>query len=145
MRRALSLVVLALAGAAATSASAAPPSLEAWAGQANAICAQGQREQKKIPEPKTNAQLASYLEFSFARVRHDIGAVRSLPRPPAVSAEIGRMLGFLQQVIGLEPQLVAAARKGNKAGFARLSAQGQGLTNRANAIARRLGATVCAR
>ena len=141
------IAVLAAAGTLVLplAAPGAPPTRASWSAGANRICAVGNAYIRALPRPTTSALLVADLRAIFIRQERWLPEVASLPVPVRDRAPVGRLVALLragQGVYGRE--LIPALARGDQKAAGRASAKLAALGRGADAIARKLGANVCA-
>ena len=146
MRAALLSLTLLGAAVAAGWAAAATPTKASWARQANAICRVELTRVHALRQPGQGdiAGLVTYLDRAIAIANPYTARIARLPRPASERPSIAQWVGIQYLAVREIRQLQAAlkVRDMNKTAslLATLTRQG----NRSDALARRLGAGVCA-
>ncbi len=125
--------------------SAAAPTKSSWARAANAICTKGNAEIRALPALSSAAVLISDLtKAEQIEVSEDAKFAR-LEAPSSERATVAALLANDRSSETLiVKQLVPALKRGDSSSASTFNAKGQRLSDAYNALARKLGATVCA-
>ena len=140
------LAVLVTAAVAATTASAATPSisLRQWVQKANAICATGNAAIRKLPRPATTAEAIVVVQKQIYCTDWQADRIRLMPRPSANATRISAMVAEIDLVVRIWRRAVMALKAGDGAQASALIVQARPHVTRANTLARGLGALTCA-
>jgi hypothetical protein len=126
-------------------ASSATPTTASWARGANRICASELTQVHAVPKPAADyLPEAQYLDRLASIVSRATTAVSSLPRPGASRAAISRWIALEWQGVKDVRQMAAAFRAHDLAGAQSIGVADKPRGAQADAIATRLGATICA-
>ena len=136
------VAVAALALAAPSLSSAAPPS--GWAKAADALCAKANADSKKLPVPKTAKERISVIEQSIVIGDRLATALAKLPRPAHEAAEIAKLVGIYKQAVALLRNVVVALRANDPARVDRELARAGVIGRSFNTSATKLNALRCA-
>jgi hypothetical protein len=127
-------------------ASGASPSRTSWARAANAICTAENVEIARLPDAKTTALLIS--EFpTVIRFQESVDSkMAAVPRPDNERAMIASLLALDRkvEVVGMTKLLPEIRRHPSSWSASQINRKFQTLGGKYNALARELGATVCA-
>jgi hypothetical protein len=138
---ALILAALALGGCAGGDDG---PTRAGWAGEANDVCRTYERRIEALGSPTTADEAETFIRRALPLAREELAKLRAIDRPAGDDARIEQMLGAVDDGIGALDDVLRAREAGDEAAAADATARGRQAADRANGIARRLGATVCA-
>jgi hypothetical protein len=126
-------------------ATAASPTRASWAAAANTSCATVNAYVRSRPAPQTVAQLILFYRDVLAKTKPEASALASIPAPAADRPAIARLVAILRlQNREVEHQLIPAFVRREQAAVESVGALLVRQGSRFNAIARSLGARVCA-
>ena len=117
--------------------------MEAWAGQADAICANAQRRLAKIEAPGTLGDVSAYVDATRPIVDDELRKLRAIPRPTE-HAQVDAYLQKVEETLESARAVGAAAEDGNAAEARAKGRETQRLTAEATDLANELGAETCA-
>ena len=120
-----------------------------WAHRANRICGSVARANwaalRRAAQTKSRAQALDVLSTVEVRGRSVLDELEALRPPPGrTGRRVRRMLGLYEKTYALDREAFDALRRGDRAGVARILRQEGPLSEQGDAIARDLGANVCA-
>ena len=121
------------------------PAQAGWARAANAVCAAVNADVRKLPAPTSGAALVADLRAIVRLSVDERAKLAAIARPAGDRASITRLLTILRtQNTIFSSQLIPALRRNDTVAATRLFRKNDRLGTEFNAIARRLGAQVCA-
>jgi hypothetical protein len=120
-----------------------------WAHRANRICGSVARGElaalRRIGQTTSRAEVVDILSRVEAEGRRVLDKLEALPPPPGRTARrVQSMLLLYEKTFALDLSALAALRNGDRAGVVRIVRREIPLSERGAAIARDLGANVCA-
>src|SRR5262249_22906036 len=121
------------------------PTTAGWARAADAVCAVVNAGVRKLPAPTSNDGLVADLR-AITRLSVDEHArLSAIPRPAGDRTSIARLLTILRtQNRIFSSELIPALQRNDTVAATRLFRQNDQLGREFNALARRLGARICA-
>ena len=126
------------------SAGASTPTRASWAAAANKICGKANAFVRSLPTPTTQKV---FIADARATIRISPGVDRALaaiPRPANERSKIQALIAASQLETSLLPQFLRAMTRNDQGSMRRLGGRLDRLDSRFNALARQLGARVCA-
>ena len=146
MRAALLSLTLLVAALTAGTASAAPPTKASWARGANAICRVELARVHALRQPAQGdvGGLVTYLDRAIAVANPYTARIARLPRPASERMTIAQWVGIQYRAVREIRQLQDALRLRDMNRVASLLTALTQQGKRSDALARRLGAGVCA-
>ena len=140
------MCLLVCACVAASAAAAATPTKSSWAAGANRICRLELTRLHALPKPAQGdvTGTVAYLQRVVAITNPLTRQIAALPRPAAEATPIRQWLATQWSAAGMAGRLSDAVTAGDSAGVSLVVRQITALGVRADALARRLGAAVCA-
>jgi hypothetical protein len=120
-----------------------------WAHRANRICGSVARADwaalRRIGRTTSQAEALDILSRIEVQGRSVLDKLEALPRPPGRTARrVKRMFDLYEKTFALDQAAFAALRSGDRAGVIRIVRREIPLSEQGDAIARDLGANVCA-
>jgi hypothetical protein len=120
-----------------------------WARRANRICGSVARADlaalRRIKRTTSRAAALDILSTIEVQGRSVLGRLEALQAPPGRTARrVRSLLDLYEKTFALDEAAFAALRNGDRAGFVRIVQREIPLSERGDAIARDLGANVCA-
>jgi hypothetical protein len=120
-----------------------------WAHRANRICGSVARADlaalRRVARTTSRAEVLAILSRIEVQGRSVLDKLEALPRPPGRTARrVRRMFDLYEKTFALDQSALAALRSGDRAGVIRIVQREIPLSERGDAIARDLGANVCA-
>jgi hypothetical protein len=116
---------------------------EAWAAEANDVCRTYARRIRALGTPATPAAAEDFIRRALPLAREEVERLGELEQPPADADEIELMLDTVREGLDSLDDAVAAGDADDAAELARATERGRLASQRADAIARRLGAGDC--
>jgi hypothetical protein len=120
-----------------------------WVRRANRICGSVARADlaalRRVARTTSQAEALDILSRIEVQGRSVLDKLEAVPRPPGRTARrVGRMFDLYEKTFALDQSALAALRSGDRAGVVRIVRREIPLSEQADAIARDLGANVCA-
>jgi hypothetical protein len=120
-----------------------------WAHRANRICRSVTRADlaalRRVSRTTSRAEVLAILSRIELQGRSVLDQLEALPPPPGRTARrVRRMLDLYEKTFALDQSALAALRSGDRAGVIRIVQRELPLSEQGDAIARDLGANVCA-
>jgi hypothetical protein len=121
-----------------------PATTASWAKAANNVCAEENAQIRMLPRISSR-NLISDLRATVRIASRADAELSAIPRPPTVNRSLKEMLSIIREQSALVTnQLLPALKRGDSAAYRRVGKTINGLNARYNALARSLGANVCA-
>jgi hypothetical protein len=120
-----------------------------WVRRANRICGSVARADfaalRRVARTASQAEALDILSRIEVQGRSVLDKLEALPRPPGRTARrVRRMFDLYEKTFALDRSALAALRSGDRAGVVRIVRREIPLSEQGDAIARDLGANVCA-
>ena len=114
-----------------------------WITRADKICATARDDIAALPRPGTLAEVGAYATKTRKIAERELGALRNLDAPRTDRDTVMKMLQFVEDGIHATERVEKAAKNGDAEAATSAIDEVNGLTDRANKLARDYGLQVC--
>jgi hypothetical protein len=121
----------------------AAPAGGGWASQADAVCTEMAGEVQALPFPSSAAEAVTWIDSLDAVLSRTVSKLHGIPAPPGRAGQVRQMLAAYDQALAGLHTLLEAAKHGQKIDSDAVQKRTATLGERADAMARDLGATAC--
>jgi hypothetical protein len=135
------VVALALAGCGGGKDSAH----KAFANSLNTICKEDNAKLAKIKSPGTATQIPAYVQAAIPIIQDEATRLAKVSTPADQKANLTAATGILAQQITAAQQMSAAAASGDTAKVQSIIKQNSGLHGQGQKLAKKIGASECAK
>ena len=114
-----------------------------WIARADKICANARDDIAALPRPGTLAEVGAYATKTLKISERELAELRNLNEPRADRDTVAKMLQFVEDGIHATERVEKAAKNGDAEAATSAIDEVNGLTDRANKLARDYGLKVC--